>query len=116
MKKIMTISGTNYNETLDVKYLEYPKCNETNKYRYPTKQLALGRIKLYKFLNKKRKKTYNPERAYYCNDCHGWHLTSQKNSSDKKKYNRKIKQKQFFNSFDIENWKKDSLPFPENNQ
>jgi hypothetical protein len=55
-------------------------------------------------------------RAYYCEHCHGWHLTSnEKTKSLKKtKKDRKTELKNFLlNKEEIAEWKKDSLPFPE---
>jgi hypothetical protein len=62
---------------------------------------------------KRNKKDGNIQRSYYCRYCSGYHLTSQDRKFKKNNIiNDKVKS--FFNNFDISNWKKNSIPFPEN--
>ena len=63
--------------------------------------------------NKKTKKKTLQKRSYFCIYCKGYHLTSMdKTKVNDKKNKEKYKEiKEFFNSFDIEKWKSDSIPF-----
>lgn len=60
----------------------YPKCNSTGKVRFPSSEDAMSVVRA-KTRNAKRKES----RAYYCEFCDGFHLTSiasQKALRDKK--------------------------------
>jgi hypothetical protein len=62
---------------------------------------------------KRKRKDGNVQRSYYCKYCSGYHLTSH-NIDFKKNSPINKKVKDFFNTFDITNWKNNSLPFPDN--
>ena len=48
-------------------------CNKTNKIIFPTENDAKNEIRRIRGLDQKNKK---PQRAYECEKCSGWHLTS----------------------------------------
>lgn len=103
------------------------KCRATGKTRFPdpgAAKEAMIRIKatgrFFDTIQQKRinRRAGKPDqcRYYYCAQCHGWHLTSNENQ---KSYKKQKKERQLetrdliLNSQEAEEWKKDSLPFPE---
>lgn len=98
------------------------KCKITNKTRYATKgdaQKALENIKnsIYHKKDGKRNKHRQgkpaQKRAYPCKECKGWHLTSIEWLDHNDRNDEWEKRKEFYNNFNEEKWKEDSLPFPE---
>jgi len=110
--------------------VKYPKCQTTGKTRYPTPGDALTAItqlkstpRYYDYMTGKR---YNRRkgkveqcRYYSCRVCHGYHLTKwdsfsserySKDYMDGKKRSRGLVVRTTEKV--VEDWKKDSLPFP----
>lgn len=98
------------------------KCAATGKTRYESsheaKEVLLNLKTSFKKIEgrriKHRAKKVGQKRYYWCRECKGFHLTSISLFKDKITADKKIsvKRKEFFDTFDITNWKNDSIPFP----
>jgi len=54
------------------------RADECSKYTYTTEREAQEIVRKCKSASSRSK---IPKRHYYCKECHGWHVTSQKNKS-----------------------------------
>lgn len=97
------------------------KCNTTGKTIFLTKGDAKTSMLNIKSHNQhrgsyNRKRKAEMKRVYYCQSCKGYHLTSfevYNSRKANKTINHKMEKMKFFDGFDVEKWKSDSLPFPE---
>lgn len=103
--------------------MEKSKCFATGKRRYATPgdaKKAIISTKAHNNLNRSSKKATGKnkiKRYYSCTFCKGFHLSSQDYTSIRK--NAKLKREEAKKSkglivtkHEVEDWKKDSLPFP----
>jgi hypothetical protein len=109
------------------------KCSATGKTFYPTPGQAKeamikikARAKFFNYNTRKRIKHRGGKpqqcRYYYCKFCRGYHLTSMEAAPYEKSIAKRIEERNKSNKGlvispqEAEQWKQDSLPFPEINQ
>jgi hypothetical protein len=115
---------------METQYHKTNKCSATGKTRYYDQSVAkeaMLRIKakqgIYNGTTKKRYKHRQGKpdqcRYYYCKHCKGYHLTSSNahvtQTTIEKKFQLRVKKTNglIISSDEAQNWKADSLPFPE---